>query len=100
MKLVRLILCLAVFVPSISILGHFTTLDSGKPLWFGLGLGAVIGVVFGLVFGGVQGKWLDFLLSGPEEEPDTDIEQRAKLRLILPSAKGLAVPVKCYKRQG
>src|SRR5262249_23177330 len=38
------------------LLGAFSTLDSGVPLWLGLSVGGLVGVLFRLAFGGVP-KW-------------------------------------------
>jgi hypothetical protein len=64
-----MVLSLGFMVPIWTLLGAFSTLDSGLPLWWGLAVGGAIGVFFGLVFGGAKGKWLDFVY-GPEEPQD------------------------------
>jgi hypothetical protein len=35
-----------------ALVGGFSTLDSGAPLWLGTTIGGLTGVFFGLVFGG------------------------------------------------
>ncbi len=71
MKRLKLILSLAVFTPGWALLGAFSTLDSGFPVWWGLTVGGVIGVFFGLVFGGHRGRWLDYIF-GPEDPAAKD----------------------------
>lgn len=44
---IRLALALAVFLPAWALLGAFSTLDSGAPLWLGTSIGAGIGVLKG-----------------------------------------------------
>ena len=70
MKRIRLILWLAIMVPAWSLLGGFSTLDSGMPTWWGLTVGAVIGAFFGCVFGGNR-KWKvwDYIF-GPEDKEE------------------------------
>jgi hypothetical protein len=55
MKWIKLSLSLVVFVPGCAVLGAFSTLDSGFPLWWGLTGGSLCGTFFGMVFGGVRG---------------------------------------------
>jgi hypothetical protein len=52
--MLRLILCLLVFVPGFVVLGVFVTLGTGELAWVGLAVGAVVGVFFGLLFGGAR----------------------------------------------
>jgi hypothetical protein len=52
MRRLRLLLCLAFFGPGFALLGAFSTLDSGMPVWWGLMVGGVLGALFGLAFGG------------------------------------------------
>jgi hypothetical protein len=59
-------LSLALFTPAWAVLGAFSTLDSGLPIWWGLAVGGLIGLLVGLIFGGYRGRLLD-LLFGPEE---------------------------------
>jgi hypothetical protein len=67
MKTLRLVLSLVFMVPAWALLGAFSTLDSGLPLWWGLTVGGAIGVFFGLAFGGNH-KWRvwDYIF-GPED---------------------------------
>ena len=70
MKVIRLILSLAFFVPAFALFGAFAAYDNHERTpWLGVSIGAVIGVLFGLVFGGARGRWLDVIL-GPEERDD------------------------------
>jgi hypothetical protein len=66
-RYVRLVLCLAFFGPTMALLGAFSTLDSGSPLWLGTTVGGLVGVFFGLVFGWNR-KWRawDYIF-GPED---------------------------------
>jgi hypothetical protein len=58
--------------PAWALLGAFSTLDSGSPLWLGLTVGGLVGVFFGLVFGGNR-KWRvwDYIF-GPEDPRQAD----------------------------
>jgi hypothetical protein len=71
MRRLRLLPCLALFGPGFALLGAFSTLDSGMPVWWELMVGGVLGVFFGLVFGGNH-KWKVWdHIFGPEA-PDPD----------------------------
>ena len=101
MKIGRLILSLAFFVPAFALFGAFAAYDNHeRSPWLGVSIGAVIGVILGLVFGGVQGRWLDAIL-GQEERYDEIGEGREeypygayddRLRLPLLSLRSLPNP--------
>jgi hypothetical protein len=44
------------------LLGAFSTLDSGMPLWWRVGVGSLVGFFFGCVFGDPQVEGLGLLL--------------------------------------
>jgi len=50
MRHLRLVLCLALFVPAWGLLGAFSTLDSGSPLWLGVTVGGLEGTPRPLAF--------------------------------------------------
>jgi hypothetical protein len=81
----RLILSLAFFIPSWTLLGAFAALDNDLPLLAGLLSGAVAGTFFGLVFGG-NPKWKvwDYIY-GPEEEEASQRAEAARLALRIAS---------------
>ncbi len=63
MKVLRLILSLALFVPGFALLGAFAAIDNRERTpWLGLSIRALTGLFFGNVFGGARGRWLDALL--------------------------------------
>jgi hydrogenase/urease accessory protein HupE len=51
-KKARLALCLLLFVPGCMLLGAYSTLDSGFPVWWGMAVGGAFGLLTGLAFGG------------------------------------------------
>lgn len=67
MPQLRLILSLAIMIPTWAVLGAFARLDVVGPggVVGGLVIGAAVGVFFGLVFGGARGRWVDAVF-GPE----------------------------------
>jgi hypothetical protein len=66
-KGLRLILCLAFFVPAFALLGAFATLDSGeRTAWAGLVAGGVVGLFFGLGIGGFRAEWFASLFGPPD----------------------------------
>jgi hypothetical protein len=67
MKPFGLIVSVAVFGFGFALLGAFSTLDSGMPLYWGLILGGFFGSFLGLAFGGARGKVLGTIY-GPEDE--------------------------------
>jgi hypothetical protein len=74
MKWLHLVLSLTFFVPCCAVLGAFSTLDTGKPLWFGVSLGVAFGVFFGMAFGGVRGGiiGLAYPPSNERRQPNDD----------------------------
>jgi hypothetical protein len=65
MKRVRLALALLFFGSGFGLLGAFTTLDSGYPLYFGATIGGAYGLFIGAVFGGAKGTWVDYVYGPP-----------------------------------
>jgi hypothetical protein len=69
MKIVRLLLTLALFVPGFAFLGACAAYDNRERTpCLAVSIGTLIGVFYGLVFGGVRGRWVDAIF--PPEEPD------------------------------
>jgi hydrogenase/urease accessory protein HupE len=65
-RVVRLALCLLVFVPGWALLGAFSTLDSGFPVWWGMTVGGAFGLLMGLAFGGALPKKAADFFFGPK----------------------------------
>jgi hypothetical protein len=87
MKCVRRIPCLLIFGTGFTLLGGFSTFDSGLSLWWGLTVGACIGVFFGLVFGGAKCKWLD-VIYGPEDTAGDESPDTVSANGSLPNGNG------------
>jgi hypothetical protein len=76
MKLVRLILSLAVFVPGFAWLGIAAAWDSYFSVWGGEAIGGAIGVFFGLAFGGMLPRMVADWCFGPEEPANWRVLKR------------------------
>ena len=97
MKVIRLILSLAFFVPAFARFGAFAAYDiHERSPWLGVSLGAVIGGFFGLVFGGVQGRWLDAILG--EEERTIDQGRRTATSASCRSSPMIVGSCGCTRR--
>ena len=75
MKWLRLVLCLAVFVPAWAVVGFWSTAHTGNEPAIGLTVGAALGLLIGLVVGGARGAWLDFFFGPMEQEPTRGDDQ-------------------------
>src|SRR5262245_55209322 len=63
----RLVVWLSLFVPAFALLGAFSALNSGGPLWHCVAVGGLVGVFFGLAFGGDhRWKFWDYIF-GPQK---------------------------------
>src|SRR5262245_51113579 len=90
MRHVRLALSLALLVPACALLGAFSALDRGQPLWWGLTVGSLAGVFFGLSFGGNR-KWKVWdHVFGPEEPQEG--------RAALPTVPGTSDRIIGHRR--
>jgi RsiW-degrading membrane proteinase PrsW (M82 family) len=72
-KVLRVILCLAFFVPVFALLGAFATLDSGERApWAGLLGGAVTGLLLGGGFAGFLPMYFASLFGPPARDEEHD----------------------------
>jgi hypothetical protein len=62
----HLALSVLVFAAGFGLLGAFTTLDRGRPLYYGVGIGAAFGAFIGAVLGGARGTWIDYAYGSPD----------------------------------
>ncbi len=69
MSQLRLILCLAFFIPACALLGAMSTLDSGLPIWCSLTVGTCIGIFFG---GNHKWKVWDYIFGPQQPRDDSD----------------------------
>ena len=67
----RMILSLAIMIPTWAFLGAFARMDVVGPggVIGGLVVGGAVGVFFGLIFGGARGRWVDGIF-GPEDREE------------------------------
>ena len=70
-----LTLSLLLFVPGLAILGAFSTLDSGFPVWWGMIIGGGFGLLLGLTFGGALPEKAANFFFGPKAPCAEDDEE-------------------------
>jgi hypothetical protein len=72
MKVLRLTLSLAFFVPGMALPGAAAAADTYFPAWGGTGIGAALGTFFGLAFGGALPRSVADWCFGPEQPEGGD----------------------------
>ena len=57
MKWVKLILCVAFFMPACAVLASIPSIENRGEPWSGLVIGGLVGLFFGLYFSGARGDF-------------------------------------------
>jgi hypothetical protein len=71
MKWVRLILCVAFFMPVCAVLGSIPSIENRGEPWLGFVVGGLVGLVAGLHFGGARGGLFGIVFP-PGDEPSQE----------------------------